>query len=94
MKKSTILILGMIFLTGCISTHEQMNDLSLGMSRQEVLAKMGEPDDIKDDGVKELLTYKLSVDDGTGTEEKKDYWVELKEGRVIDYGRGWRLLDQ
>jgi hypothetical protein len=92
MKEIIVTILGMILLAGCISTHEKMDDLHRGMSRQEVLLKMGEPDSSRMDENIEILTYSLSVADESGQQVKKDYWVELRDERVFDYGRGWRLV--
>jgi outer membrane protein assembly factor BamE (lipoprotein component of BamABCDE complex) len=94
MKKMMVMIFGMILLAGCISTHETMNQLSEGMSRQEVISKMGEPDSTRGDDNNEIMTYLFKSQDGSGQEGEKDYWVELRDGRVVNYGRGLRFLDR
>lgn len=67
---------------GCASSAK-INNVSLGMTRQETVAVMGEPagTSAKDDV--EYLNYRLS----RGLFTTEDYYVRLRDGKVDAFGR-------
>ena len=87
MKKLIVSLL-LVGVAGCVSTGKKLNNVSLGMTKPEVVRVMGTPDSVKGaDGV-EVLVY--SVDKLWTTERYTytgDYWIELKNGRVTKYGK-------
>jgi len=84
-KILTILIT--IGLAGCMpTTLDKMNKVSLGMSKQEVIAAIGSPTETRATEGVEYLMYHLRVDTDVRT-SKKPYFVQLEKGRVTAYGK-------
>jgi hypothetical protein len=82
MKITGLLILLLVLILGCASSSK-INAVDLGMSEAEVVAAMGEPDSTSAVENSVLLRYKLWA----GGPFLDDYFVELKDGRVLAYGR-------
>ena len=74
-----------IFLSGCIAPSSTINKISLGMTKEEVIKKLGNPTSVSAQGGCEYLNYSLAedliVDRGT------PYYVRLVDGKVESYGR-------
>lgn len=66
----------------------RLNDVSVGMTKQEVIATMGKPDSVSATNGVEYLSYRLATSlldtDGSDT---ADYFVRPVNGRVDAYGR-------
>ncbi|MDD5729783.1 MAG: hypothetical protein PHN57_01450 [Candidatus Omnitrophica bacterium] len=80
-----MMVLFMImWLAGC-ATASLMNRVSLGMSKEEVERKIGQPNTTKanSDGT-QILEYVL-YNSYTGMYDQ--YWVILKSGKVVQFGR-------
>lgn len=84
MKKT--LVIAAIVLAGC-ATAGRMNNLSVGMSKADVIATMGNPSDTSSQGRTEYLRYHL-LQPGVGMGE---YLVRLVDGAVDAYGRAGDL---
>ena len=90
--KRAILILLMITLTGCMAaifgTADQLNQLSVGMSKEEVVKKLGPPKSTAAANGIEYMQYRwvktVIAADGNFPE---DYYVAIKNGRVASFGR-------
>jgi hypothetical protein len=87
MNPFIVLLVGILALSGCAETPK-LNRLSAGMTKQEVIAIMGQPDTTASPGPgTEYLRYSLST---SGWEAFNDvaepYFVELANGKVIAYG--------
>ncbi|MFM0718035.1 outer membrane protein assembly factor BamE [Paraburkholderia strydomiana] len=69
-------------------TADQLNKVSVGMTRQEVIQTLGEPKSISAQGDLEYLQYRwvktVVAADGNFPE---DYFVAIKNGRVLSYGK-------
>jgi len=78
----------MFNLNAC-ATAGKINRVSIGMSKDQVIDRMGDPDSSKgsDNGV-EVLSYLLS---STNTDwwfgRTNEYWVILKDNKTVQYGR-------
>lgn len=59
MKKSLLVILTLIMASGCASTIQKTLQLSVGMSKSEVIQIMGNPESSKASDGAEFLIYKL-----------------------------------
>jgi hypothetical protein len=70
-------------LCGCSTTSKDLNGLSLGMSREQVVARLGQPDSTAAHGDRLLLTFWLKRAKVGGTGE---YFVELVNGEVTAFG--------
>ena len=71
-------------LIGC-ATASRMNNLSVGMSKQEVLRVMGTPNSTSATSGTEYLTYNLAED--ASYRANAEYFVRIKDGKVDSYGR-------
>jgi SmpA/OmlA family protein len=83
-----ILLCAAMILTGC-ATAPKMNQLSVGMTKQEVVKIMGQPASTASPGHGiELLRYHLSE---TGDQAyygfTQEYFVKLVGGKVDSYGK-------
>jgi outer membrane protein assembly factor BamE (lipoprotein component of BamABCDE complex) len=79
MKRSVICL---VALAACHTT-DGMKNLRVGMTRDEALRVMGNPDAVSAEGDTELLDYRLR--DGMFT--NRAFAVELRDGRVTRFGR-------
>lgn len=81
-----------LFLTGCMAmifgTADQLNKLSVGMKKDEVIRLLGQPKSVSAVGNTEYLKYRwvktVIAADGNFPE---DYYVTLLNGKVLNYGR-------
>jgi hypothetical protein len=72
----------LMLVSGCASSNK-INAVDIGMSEDEVIAAMGEPDSTSAVENSVFLRYKLWA----GGPFLDDYFVELKDGKVSAYGR-------
>lgn len=83
MKK--LLLIPFIFVITSCATGEKFSNLSVGMSKRQVVSTIGKPDgDAINDNV-ELLSYSNRMMSGWSY-DKADYQVILKDNKVIEYG--------
>lgn len=73
-------------LLGC-STGERMQSVREGMSKDEVIATLGNPDGFQRSGDYEALRYANRLISGWSW-DRADYNVILRNGRVVEYGPG------
>jgi outer membrane protein assembly factor BamE (lipoprotein component of BamABCDE complex) len=75
-------------LTGCRSTGEKMNRVSLGMTKAEVVSTMGSPDSTAANEGAEFMRYSLArASWGPEANFRDDYFVKFVNDRVVSYGR-------
>lgn len=67
---------------GCAASANKMNNLKLGMTRENVIQTMGEPSSVSESEGVLYLKYRLR--DGFMSE---DYYIRLIDGKVDAYGR-------
>ena len=72
-----------VFLLGCAGIHQQMNNLKIGMSKQEVIEAFGAPNSTSASGKVEYLKYRIN----TGILYSDTYFVRLLDGKVDAYGQ-------
>jgi len=72
--------------TGCI-TGQKMSGLEPGMTRQQVISRLGRPNAVRSDAPYERLEYTHRLISGWSW-DRSDFNVVLKDGRVIEYGHG------
>ena len=75
-----------IVLSGCV-TGERMQSVREGMSKDEVMAILGNPDGFQRSGDYEALRYTNRLISGWSW-DRADYNVILRSGRVVEYGSG------
>lgn len=67
MKKLIVLIFSLTAL-GCSSTAKKLNEVSVGMSKKEVMEALGDPDETRASEGVEYLMYELRKAPGGGTQ--------------------------
>lgn len=73
-----------LVLTACV-TGEKFSKISQGMSRADVIDRLGSPDGVQTEGTVELLTYaNRFMSDWSW--DKANYKVLLNNGFVVQYG--------
>ena len=87
MAKVLLLFFALIFLSACATTGEKIKYLNIGMTRAEVISKLGRPDGVQISGEYEDLKYAHRLVTGWAW-DRADYNVILEKGRVIEYGIG------
>lgn len=78
-------LLGAAVLSGC-SSSQGINDVSVGMTKQEVIRTLGSPTSTNAQGGTEVLTYNLYAG-FTANPWYQLYYVRLQNGRVVAYGQ-------
>jgi len=96
MKKKLLILVSILLVTGCAPKANQMaknmNNAGLGMTKQEVIQAMGEPQTVSATHGVEYLNYKLCTVEGNFMNDYRcKYWesfyVRLKSGKVDAYGK-------
>lgn len=75
--RNLALVVLVLSLTACASIPKKLLRVSPGMSKQEVGAIMGEPDDFRVDGSREVYAF---------DSRSERYVVVFEEGKVTKYG--------
>lgn len=83
MKKIAVVLFSLSVGLGC-ATSSRLNNISLGMTKKEVINEMGKPTSTAANGSKEYLNYSLPESYGGFP---SPYYVRLEKGRVDAYGR-------
>jgi hypothetical protein len=83
-----VLLLAALF-TGC-STADKLNDLRIGMTKDQVIAMLGQPDSTSAQANIEYLTYYFSNE---GSYRDQPYMVRLVDAKVESFGRFMQLFD-
>lgn len=76
----------LVVLAGCV-TGELMQSVREGMSKDEVIEVLGNPDGFQRSGEYEALRYTNRLISGWSW-DRADYNVILRDGRVLEYGPG------
>ncbi len=78
------------FVGGC-TTADQLNNIRIGMTKEQVIAILGKSDSMSAQANVEYLTYFLDAPNLNGREQP--YMVRLVEGKVESFGRFRQLFD-
>lgn len=92
MKTVSIALLLLALLSGCSTTADKLNDVRIGMTKDQVIALLGKPDSMSAQANIEYLTYYLSTDTDSFNRERA-YSVRLLDGKVESFGRFMQLFD-
>ena len=79
-----------LVLAGCNSAS-QLNEVRIGMTKDQVISLLGQPDSTSAEGNVEYLTYYLLSDPNYGREQP--YMVRLVDDKVESFGRFAQLWD-
>lgn len=92
--RTILCVIGLLFVSGC-ATKKKLNDLEVGMSKQEVINIMGAPDSTSSELKTEYLNYLLYESEyyepgfilRALLGARSDYFVRLVDGRVEAFGK-------
>jgi len=92
MKLPRLSALALLVIAGCTApTPRTLNTLTIGMTKAEVTAKMGEPTSTRARGTTEILVYNLNHTSYRppllDPSELPEYFVKLVDGRVESFGK-------
>jgi hypothetical protein len=93
MKSRITLIFALLagaLLAGCESSAK-LNNIRIGMSKEEVQSILGTPDSTSAQANVEYMTYYLTAEAGYGRDQP--YMVRLVAGKVESFGRFAQLFD-
>ncbi len=79
-----------VFLVGCV-TADKLNNVRIGMTKEQVTSLLGQPDSMSAQANIEYLTYYLAAESGNGRDQP--YAVRLVDGKVESFGRFAQLFD-
>ncbi len=77
-------------LGACVMSSQAFNSIHIGMSRQEVITLMGQPDSTSAQGSIEYFTYYLASDE---MQRDQPYLIRFVSGKVESFGRFAQLYD-
>lgn len=87
MRNAFWLALILATLVGCATAHK-MNNISLGMTKQQVIQTLGPPASTSATTGVEYLNYRFSeTDDHAFAGISTPYYVQILDGKVAAYGR-------
>jgi hypothetical protein len=89
-KITSLAVLVVVLLAGC-ATAEKLNDVRIGMTKDQVVALLGAPDSTSAQANVEYLTYYLENDENYGRD--RPYMVRVVDGKVESFGRMLQLWD-
>jgi outer membrane protein assembly factor BamE (lipoprotein component of BamABCDE complex) len=89
-KIACLTVLIVVLLAGC-ATAEKLNDVRIGMTKDQVIALLGTPDSTSAQANVEYLTYYLENDENYGRD--RPYMVRVVDGKVESFGRMLQLWD-
>jgi hypothetical protein len=89
-KLIAVSFLALALLAGC-ATADKLNDVRIGMSKDQVISLLGKPDSTSAQANIEYLTYYLSNDANYGRD--RPYSVRVVDGKVESFGRFTQLFD-
>jgi hypothetical protein len=82
---ATIAIISL--LTGCVTGDKVRSGIREGMTKEQVISVLGNPDGFKRSGNAEALTYTNRLISGWSW-DRTDYTVILEDGHVAQFGSG------
>lgn len=87
MRYSFLLLVFVVGLAGCTTGQTVRSRVHEGMSKQQVIAVMGQPDGVQKSGHYEALDYANRLISGWSW-DRADYYIILKDDKVVSYGPG------
>jgi hypothetical protein len=89
---SIFLVILALTTASCV-TGEKMSCLRTGMTKDHVVADLGDPDGYQHDGDYEVLRYTNKLV-SVFSRDRADYYAILRDGKLVQYGAGQVRQDQ
>ena len=87
MKNALCVFMLAVLLAGCVTGDKVRQGIREGMTKEQVISTLGNPDGFKRADDYEALTYTNRLISGWSW-DRTDYTVILQNGRVVQYGNG------
>jgi hypothetical protein len=87
MRRFVLFLVVPLLLSGCVTGDRVREGIQEGMSKQQVISELGNPDGIQRSGEYEALLYTNRLISGWSW-DRTDYTIILQNGRVTQYGPG------
>lgn len=87
-KKIAGIMLLIVFVVGCTTSASKLNEVSIGMTKSEVIQILGAPETMSAKSGTELLLYGIPSNDFS-----EKFFVALFNGKVMEYGQGWQEFE-
>jgi len=77
------------FFVGCTGTTANLNRISVGMTKAEVIEQVGRPDSVSAKDNAEYLVYYWATPKQIFVDENSlpEYYIKLIDGKVTSYGK-------
>lgn len=85
LKKATILVVLFLYLASCATSSKRLNHLRVGMTRDEVIEVMGEPNETRAAPGGEVLVYHLAQSEWSS--RTTEYWLVIDGEKLQSYGK-------
>jgi hypothetical protein len=87
MRRFVSFLVMSLLLSGCLTGERVRGSIQEGMSKQQVISELGNPDGFKRSGEYEALLYTNRLISGWSW-DRTDYTIMLQNGRVSEVGTG------
>ena len=87
MRRFVFLFVSSLMMSGCVTGERVRGGIKEGMSKQQVISELGDPDGFRRSGDYEALLYTNRLISGWSW-DRTDYTIILQNGRVAEYGTG------
>lgn len=87
MRRFVLFFVISLLLSGCVTGERVRGGVQEGMSKQQVISELGNPDGFQRSGEYEALLYTNRLISGWSW-DRTDYTIILQNGRVVQYGTG------
>jgi outer membrane protein assembly factor BamE (lipoprotein component of BamABCDE complex) len=80
-----VMLMMLLFVVGCGTSAQRLNQVSVGMTKQDVVRVLGNPESVSAANGQEVLVYTLSNSWNSQFWNSR-YQVVIQNGRVVAYG--------
>jgi hypothetical protein len=87
MSRFVLFFVMSLLLSGCVTGERVRGGVQEGMSKQQVISELGNPDGFQRSGEYKALLYTNRLISGWSW-DRTDYTIVLQNGRVVQYGTG------
>ena len=87
MRRFVLFLVMSLLLSGCATGERVRGGVQEGMTKQQVISQLGNPDGFQRSSEYEALLYTNRLISGWSW-DRTDYTIILQNGRVVQYGTG------
>ena len=89
---AAVALASVVLLAGCATNNSsKLNDISVGMTKADVISVMGQPSETRATASVEYLVYRLCVGRNLVAScidwKQREFFVQIQQGKVVAYGK-------